>query len=183
MSGPAPLPLTLSSRQQALLERLVRRQTSPQRLVWRAKIVLAAATAPQHKNDQIARRLRLARETVRRWRQRWAEAQPTLAAVEAASSDDADLTELVLALLADEPRSGAPGVFTSEQIVQIVALACEEPAASQRPVSHWTPRELADEAVKRGIVARISPRSVGRFLKASGPQAASEPVLAERRPG
>src|SRR3712207_7962660 len=35
-----------------------------------------------------------------------------------------------------------------------------------RPVDAWTPRELADEAVKRQIVASISPTSVGRFLKA-----------------
>ncbi len=181
MSGPAPISIVVSARQQALLERLVRRHTSPQRLVWRAKIILAAA-APQDPNEQIAQRLHLGRETVRRWRQRWAEAQPALAAVEAASGDDADLTELVLTLLADEPRSGAPGVFTPEQIVQVVALACEEPAGSERPVSHWTPRELADEAVKRGIVQHISARSVGRFLKAGGPQAPSQPVLAERRP-
>ena len=165
MSGPAPIPIAVSPRQRAILERVVRRQTSPQRAVWRAKIVLAAASDPQDKNQQIARRLHLARETVRCWRQRWANAQVALAAGEAASPDDQDLTDRVLALLTDEPRPGAPGVFTPEQIVQIVALACEAPAASGRPVSHWTVRELADEAVKRGIVEHISPRSVGRFLK------------------
>lgn len=180
MSGPAPIPIVVSPRQQAILERLVRRQTSPQREVWRAEIVLAAASDPQEKNQQIARRFQLARETVRCWRQRWANAQAALAAVEAASPEDDDLIDLVLALLTDEPRPGAPGVFTPEQIVQIVALACELPAASERPVSHWTPRELADEAVKRGIVERISPRSVGRFLKSGRPEAAPEPVLAER---
>jgi hypothetical protein len=52
-------------------------------------------------------------------------------------------------------------------VVQIVALACENPKASGYPVSHWSPRELATEAVKRGIVEKISPRSIGRFLKRS----------------
>jgi putative transposase len=179
MSGPAPIPILVTLRQQAILARVVRRPTSPQRQVWRAQVVLAAAAEPQDKNQQIAQRLHLARETVRRWRQRWAQAQPALAAVEAANHD-AELTDQVLALLADEPRSGAPGVFTPEQIVQIVALACEPPAASARPVSHWTPRELAEEAVQRGIVAHISPRSVGRFLKSGGPPAPPEPVLAQR---
>jgi hypothetical protein len=47
-------------------------------------------------------------------------------------------------------------------------------------VRHWTPRELAEEAVQRGIVAHISPRSVGRFLTAGRPPAPPEPVLAER---
>jgi FixJ family two-component response regulator len=45
------------------------------------------------------------------------------------------------------------------------ALACEPPSASDRPVSHWSQQELGDEAMKRGIVDRISQRSVGRFLK------------------
>jgi hypothetical protein len=58
-------------------------------------------------------------------------------------------------------------------------VACESPAASGRPVSHWTPRELAAEVIKRGIIDRISTRSVGRFLKRSGFKAASVPVLAQ----
>jgi len=39
-----------------------------------------------------------------------------------------------------------------------MAVACEPPGDSGRPISHWTPRELADEASKRGIVERISAR-------------------------
>lgn len=45
-----------------------------------------------------------------------------------------------------------------------MALACESPEDSGRPISHWTPRELADETIKRGIVKTISPRHLGRFL-------------------
>ena len=33
-----------------------------------------------------------------------------------------------------------------------------------RPISHWTPRELATEVVKLGIVTSISPRHVGRLM-------------------
>jgi putative transposase len=61
-----------------------------------------------------------------------------------------------------------------------MALACEPPEASGRPISHWTPRELADEAIKRGIVETISERQVGRFLKSSRAQTASKPLLAQR---
>ena len=71
----------------------------------------------------------------------------------------------LVAVLSDEQRPGGPAKFSLEQIVQIVAVACEQPASSGRPISHWTPRELALEVVKRGIVQEISPRSVGRFLK------------------
>jgi putative transposase len=46
-------------------------------------------------------------------------------------------------------------------------------------MSHWTPRELADEAGKRGIVGTISKRHVGRFLKSGRSQAAQESLLAQ----
>jgi transposase len=83
-------------------------------------------------------------------------------------------------VLSDAPRPGAPVKFTAEQVTEIVAVACEDPENSGRPVTHWTPRELADEVIKRDIVASISPRQVGRFLKSGGTQTSSEPILAER---
>ena len=52
-------------------------------------------------------------------------------------------------MLADAPRPGCPGKFTAEQHAQIIAVACEPPAKSDRPIDHWTARELADEVVKR----------------------------------
>src|SRR5437764_9466222 len=88
-------------------------------------------------------------------------------------------------LLTDEQRPGAPATFTFEQFMQIMALACETPSDLDRPVSSWTPRELADEAVKRGIVKQISPRTVERFLKGERFAAPSQAVLAHsttRRP-
>jgi putative transposase len=84
---------------------------------------------------------------------------------EASKISDEDLRDLVLTGLSDQPRSGTPPKFTAEQIVQITAVACEAPSKSGRPVSHWTPSELADEVVKRQIVESISVSSVGRFLK------------------
>ncbi len=68
-------------------------------------------------------------------------------------------------MLSDELRPGSKSKFSVEQIVQIVAIACEDPGSSELPLTHWTRKELADEAVKRGIVEQISPRSVGRNLK------------------
>jgi hypothetical protein len=48
---------------------------------------------------------------------------------------------------------------------QIVALACQKPEESGRPISQWSGREVADEIMKRGIVAEISPRHAARLLK------------------
>jgi hypothetical protein len=115
---------------------------------------------------------------VRKWRRRWAEAEAQLAAVE---HHPPDLRTLVATVLSDAPRSGAPGRFTAEQIIQIVNLACTPPPEVGRPIDAWTPRELADQAVKQGLVPAISARSAttGRFLKRGRSPAASQSLLAE----
>ena len=113
MSGPRPPEVTLSPRHRALLERLARRATSPQRLVRRVAIILAASDGGN--NEQLAQRLGLARETVQIWRARWLAAGPRLAAAEADGSDEATLTKLIRAELTDAPRAGAPPTFSAEQ--------------------------------------------------------------------
>jgi hypothetical protein len=116
-------------------------------------------------NQQAANRLHLNRETIRTWRARWQEAASGLLRAEAVPViSDKELTGFIKTVLADEPRPGAPATFTPEQIVHIVAVACEDPANSGRPISQWGRRELADEVIKRAIVADISIRSAGRFL-------------------
>ena len=71
---------------------------------------------------------------------------------------------MIKVIFSDAPRPGAPVGFTVEQRVQIIALACENPKDSDRLVSHWTPRELAAEIVKRSIAEKISERTVRRIL-------------------
>ncbi len=176
MAGPLPLAITVSPPQQAVLEALLRQHATPQTLALRVRIVLAAATG--QRNVPLARHLACSPKTVIKWRARWAAAEAQLAAVD---GTPADLLRLIARVLADAPRPGAPDTFTAEQIVQIINLACTPPTAAGRPVDAWTPRELADEAVKRQIVASISPTSVGRFLKAGRSQAASQPLLAQRQ--
>ena len=167
--GPRPPALHLSAAEHQALATLVQRHTTPQQLALRARIVLAAAQGLR--NEQIARQCGVSRHTVRLWRQRWQELQ----AVPLEEQSVADR-------LTDQPRPGAPSRITPEQWCQLVALVCEVPEGSDRPISHWTPREIADEALQRGIVERISPRHVGRFLKGAGPQAAPQPLLADPGP-
>jgi putative transposase len=155
--------LILPGNQRRILESLVRRTLCPQALALRAKVVLAAADGQGM--AQIGRELGCSRELARRWRDRFADAQTCWGA--SAEQWDADtLGDKIVELLEDRERSGAPAKFTPEQLCQIVALACEKrPEECGRPVSHWTARELADEAIGRQIVPAISPRHVGRFLK------------------
>ncbi|MBI3360515.1 MAG: helix-turn-helix domain-containing protein [Chloroflexi bacterium] len=177
MRGPQPISLHVTTCQRGILEQIVRRTSSPQAEAARAKIVLAAADG--FNNQHIADRLGLQPPTARKWRGRWAQADDRLAAIES-DGDEAALRDAIHELLSDAPRPGTPATFIPEQICQIVAVGCESPAESGRPVTHWTPTELADEAVKRGIVRCISPRSVGRFLKRGRSQAASVSLLAKQ---
>jgi transposase len=85
--------------------------------------------------------------------------------------------------LADLPRPGAPARITAEQVCQIIAMACEHPGESGRPISQWTQREIADEIMKRGIVDRISPRHAGRFLKGGRPSAPPHSLLVDPQAG
>ncbi|WP_019503413.1 helix-turn-helix domain-containing protein [Pleurocapsa sp. PCC 7319] len=169
------LPIQLSKRQETLLQRIVRGTTNSYRLVRRAKLILAAASGGS--NSSISRRLELDREQVRVWRERWRESTSKLTTAEEEQVTDKKLMALIEQILGDRPRPGTTKSFTVEQVVQIVAIACESPSKSERPVSHWTARELASEAVKRGIVEKISPRSVGRFLKRSHTTTTSPSLL------
>ncbi len=157
------LTINVSQRQQQLLQQITRCKINSYRLVQRAQLVLLAAAGM--KNIMIGEQLQLSRTSVRQWRQRWLEAVEKLQTDQAKGISDSQLMQKLVAVLTDGQRPGGPAKFSLEQIVQIVAVACELPESSGRPISHWTPRELAFEVVKRGIVQEISPRSVGRFLK------------------
>ena len=174
--GPAPAPLVVSPAQQGVLAALLRRSSCPQALALRVKIILAAAAG--QRNEPVARAIGCRPQTVRKWRGRWRAAAARLAAVD---DDPAALAQAIAAVLADAPRPGAPGTFTAEQVVQIITRACRPPEQLGRPVAAWTPRELADEAVKQGIVSTISPRTVGRFLKGGRSAATPQPLLAQRQ--
>jgi len=165
MPGPKPPEIVLTKEQRTELERLMRARTAEQQVAVRAQVVLLAADGLS--SSEVARRLQLDVSTVRQWRARWR------------ACGEIPLTERSVAeRLADAPKSGRPARITPEQICLIIRLACEKPADSDRPVSQWSARELADEIVKRGILDRISPRHAGRLLKRGGSQAPLDPLLA-----
>jgi putative transposase len=87
----------------------------------------------------------------RLWRNRWCE------------TSDKELS--ILQRLQDLERIGAQVKFSMEQVIELFALACSPPEDYGRPISHWTPRELADEIMKQGIIESISVRHLGRLLE------------------
>jgi putative transposase len=152
MAGPKPIWIDLSETERQELHKLVRRHNVGQQIALRGQIILMAADGKS--NAEISRSLHVTLDTVRLWRKRWADLQPI-------SLDDLSIAER----LEDLPRPGAPARITAEQVCRISALACEKPEDSQRPITHWTAREVADEVIQRGIVAQISPRHAARLLK------------------
>jgi transposase len=159
-----PKEVMVTPRQRQVMQRLVRARGTSQELGERLRVVLMSSEGKTIIEQ--AEYLRVDRQRVRRWRRRWAAGQSRLSRVETEGSD-ADLEQVLREVLADSPRCGAPSKFSAEQVAQIIALACEDPEESGLPISHWTPPELAREAIRRGIVESISPRQVDRFLKRS----------------
>jgi putative transposase len=136
------------------LEKLVKRRQVGQQTALRAKIVLAAADGL--KNKEIVAKYAVTADTARLWRNRWVKLQDL-------ALDDLSIEDR----LQDAPRPGAPAKITADQRCRIEALACEKPEGSDRPITHWTAREIADEVKKRKIVDTISPRHAARLLKRS----------------
>lgn len=154
--------LSITERQQDVLKEIGNSTTSALRLIQRANIVLLAFAGED--NQDIAKEVGVNRGAVAKFRRRWAKAWKKLILIECGQTRAA-LRRAIEAVLSDAPRSGNPGKFTPEQITLILALACEPPEKSGRPITHWTNHELADEAKKRGIVESISPSQVGRYLR------------------
>ena len=75
------------------------------------------------------------------------------------------LEDGIRAVLSDKKRPGAPSVFTPDQIMRIIDLACGSPNDFGYEVSQWSLPLLVAEIKKQGIAAQISEKSVSRFLK------------------
>lgn len=144
----SPTPVQLRQTEQQQLQQLVNCHSTPQQIALRAKIILSACQGQNH--TQIARALNISRDMARLWRNRWLELSVK--------------NIPVLERLADAQRPGGPMTFSLEQILQLFAIACENPENYGCPISHWTARELASQMVKLGIVSSISPRHVRRLM-------------------
>lgn len=185
MSKPA-CPVVLHPRQREILERLGRSRKLERRLAERVQIILGSADGKRSLDQAAA--LGVDAQRVNRWRRRFAAQSEKLATVTAAEVADAELEAVLLDVLADEQRPGVTPKFTAEQLTQIIALACKAPKDFGVPVTHWTPKELAIEATRQGIVASISVRHIARFFGGHGSETAPLHLLAqlqsqERRPG
>lgn len=160
MSGKAAK-ITITEKQLAIVQQIANAKTSSVQHSQRAKIILFAFDGML--NMDIAKQVQLDRLQVGLWRRRWDASFDAIVAIECRETNAA-LTRAIEQVLSDAPRSGSPGTFTAEQVTQILAVACELPENSGRPIDNWTRRELTDEVIKRGIVVSISVSQVGSYL-------------------
>ncbi len=160
MSGKAAK-ILLTEKQQNILQTISGSTTAPKRLIQRVGVILMSFAGIL--NVKIADEIGLTRKQVGLWRRRWQQSFGALVAIECRESQAA-LHRAIEDVLSDAPRSGSTGTFTAEHVTLILAVACEPPEQSGRPIDRWTYRELADEVVLRGIVPSISVSQVGRYL-------------------
>jgi len=160
MSGKAAK-IRLTEKQHSILKEIIRTKTASQRLVQRARLIVLGFEGMC--NRAISKAIGLQRKQVGLWRRRWKESFDALVAIEC-NAPPAALRHAIKDVLKDAPRSGSPGKFSAEQVTQVLAVACEPPERSGRPIDEWTGAEIADELVHRGIVASISTSQVNRYL-------------------
>lgn len=152
----------ITERQQEVLQTIIKSPTASQQLMQRAKIILLAFEG--WLNEKIALEVGIGRGQVGVWRRRWKKNFEQLTLIECMETG-ASFQRAAEELLSDAPRSGANGKFTAEQVAQLLAIACEPPENSGRPITQWTHVELANEVMKRGIVESISASRVGHYLR------------------
>jgi transposase len=110
--------VAVTQEQRKQLERIVRAQTSEQRLVKRARVVLLAEKGLT--NEEIAQLVGLSAHKVGKWRHRF--------------------VEQGLDGLADRPRPGGPRRYGHDERLRVFQTACSPPPAGE---TQWTVRTLA----------------------------------------
>ena len=134
--GRAVRELEVSEDERATLERWARRHTTAQALAMRCRIVLACAEGGH--NGEVAERLGLNIETVRKWRNRFIDRR--------------------LDGLHDEPRPGKPRTISDDDIEGVIVKTLEETPVNE---THWSTRSMAN-------TTGMSQTSVSKIWRAFG---------------
>jgi transposase len=128
---PQRVEVVLSDEEREVLERWARRPKSAQALALRCRIVLAAADGEP--SNQIATQLGCSRQTVGRWRGRFARRG--------------------LDGLHDEPRPGKPRSITDEDVERVIVKTLEEQPPN---ATHWSTRQMAAQTgMSQSAISRI----------------------------
>jgi transposase len=128
----------LTDPEREMLQRWTRRPTTAQALAQRARVILECAA--DETNTRVARKLRLTKQTVGKWRSRF-------------------LAKRLDGLL-DDPRPGAPRTVSDAHVEDVVTLTLE---TKPRDATHWSTRAMAARC-------GLSQTTVSRIWRAFGLQ-------------
>ena len=129
--GPGAPRIVLSAEEAAELQRWLRRPKTGQALALRARIVFASAEGKT--NRAVAAAVGATRETVGKWRGRFARDR--------------------LDGLLDEPRPGAPRKISDEDVERVLTMTLE---SQPRAATHWSTRSMAEvSGMSQSAVSRI----------------------------
>src|SRR4029453_15302523 len=125
--------LVVTDDERAALIRLTQRPRSNRALAFRARLVLACADGAA--NTAVARRYRTTDATVGKWRQRFIDRR--------------------LDGIYHEPRGGAPGTISDEDVEAVIVKTLERTPAGE---THWSTRTMAANAgMSHTTIGRIWP--------------------------
>lgn len=137
MAGPRAVPVRMTIKRERKLQQIIAAGTSPQRLVLRARIILAAADGDP--NEKIARDLGCSVTTVREWRKRFAVRG--------------------IPGVFDLPRPGRADTHGPSARLVIISTATSRPPDGE---SCWSQASIARHLRERGL--EVSRATVGRVL-------------------
>lgn len=124
-------PLSVTAEERESLERWTRRLKTGQALAQRARIILESASGKS--NTEIARRLRITKQMVGKWRTRF-------------------LAKRLDGLL-DEPRPGTPRRLSDAEVERVLTMTLE---STPKNATHWSTRSLAAACgLSRSSVHRV----------------------------
>jgi transposase len=135
-SGRPKAELVVSAEERVTLEQWVRRRSSAQALALRAGIVLDCASGLN--NMVVARRRRVSKQMVGKWRDRFVRRR--------------------VAGLLDEPRCGAPRTVQDDKVDAVIVRTLE---STPRDATHWSTRAMAE-------ASGLSHMTIQRIWKAFG---------------
>ncbi len=154
----------LSEPIEGILKTIANSCVLPSGLVKRARIILLASKGIT--NQEISKEVGLHYRHVAKWRKRFSQALPKLSEVEV--NTPYKLEEEIKQFLSDKQISGYPTVFTAEQVMKILNLACCKLEDYGYKVSRWSLSFLVKEIEKQGIADHISEKTVSRFFLKGG---------------
>lgn len=132
--------ISLTDNEKSELEAIVRKATSEQRMVVRAKIILL--TDKGLKNKDISKKLGVSKPTVVTWRKRYG--------------------EFGIMGLRDLQRPGRSQIYDMEERIKVISEACRPPEIT----THWTIRDLQKRMRERWSI-NMSHMTIQRILSSA----------------